>query len=141
MNFGNANPQDIMDALCRVTKDERTRYHVTLGKLIEVLEQVPEEIPVRFVGGGSPDRIDSYRGYYSDLAISVQYEREVSVKVFLSALRTALNTHFEGYKGGQYLMDADTPLWCSEWGEASNKAIIDVSVTDDHVALWLKEIN
>ena len=39
----------------------------------------------------------------------------------------AMGAEFEGYKGGEYIMGANTPLWISEYGEASGTRIMAVN--------------
>lgn len=94
---------------------------MTLGKLIAVLESLPSDTPVEGLGA-----LDSYRGYYSDLA----FEDDVSPRTVgdvLADCRNALGERFTGYKGGDYYMTKNTPLWVSDYGCASGKRLMGLS--------------
>lgn len=109
--------QDYINNLAEQWKKERAETQMTLGKLIQRIEKMTlEYFPV---GLSSPD---SYRGYYSDLAFEFTDEpmkREDVLKVCYSAL----NETFEGYRGGEYVMDFDTPLWIAEYGSCGVKIL------------------
>ena len=97
-----------IDVMMTCLSNERTKYHLTLGELIEALENVYPESFVKFSDGGSPGSANSYRGYYSDLAFercAISLASDV-----LDEARNALGATFEGYKGGDFVMTKDTPL-------------------------------
>jgi hypothetical protein len=52
-----------------------------------------------------------------------------------------LGKTLEGYKGGDFLMDADTPLWCSPYGDASGLAIVRMEYEDGLVQLFTKKVD
>lgn len=67
------------------------------------------------------DGLTSYRGFYKQLALT---PGNATVGMLREECKYALEGGiFEGYKGGSFVMDADTPIWFSEWGECSNLAI------------------
>lgn len=112
--------QNLVDAMNHMGKVTRADYHLTLGKAIDAFEKYPKDAPVVFDVGGSPDDPHSYRGYYSDLAFEPtdpQVDEHKTVTEFLSELTESLNETFNGYKGGDFIMDKDTPLWMANWGE------------------------
>jgi len=76
-----------------------------LHELIHALKQHPPEQPVPF-GFARPH---SYRGYYHDLAF--EHERDTTVGAMLAAAESALGTTYEGWKGGDFKMDAYTTVW------------------------------
>lgn len=111
---------------------------MTLGALIERLER----IEAREGGAGLPVYFDfarfrpsgvleSYRGYYTDLALGYTEELDeyFPLGVILSRLRAAIGQTFQGWKGGDYLMGARTRMWASNPGEASGSEI--VGIRDD----------
>lgn len=58
----------------------------------------------------------SYRGYYSDLSFEPSEEVR-SVEDVVKMLETkCLGKEFTGYKGGEYFMDENTPIWIAEYG-------------------------
>jgi hypothetical protein len=81
---------------------------VTLGKLIERLEVLP--------GNGAWDGLidpHSYRGFYQQIGFS----RARTTFGKSKALATqSIGSVFRGYKGGQFTMTAETPVWLSSRG-------------------------
>ncbi|CAL9667746.1 hypothetical protein SUDANB145_07248 (plasmid) [Streptomyces sp. enrichment culture] len=63
----------------------------------------------------------SYRGDYMDLAFEPAHN--ITVAAMLEAARSALGTTYQGYKGGQFTMDANSWCWLSEEGDASGETI------------------
>jgi hypothetical protein len=86
---------------------------MTLGELITALEAAD---PNQVVSHGFHNP-HSYRGDYYDLAF--EPAQNVTVASMLEAARTALGTTYQGWKGGDFTMDADTWCWLSEQGTAS----------------------
>lgn len=110
------NPlQRMVNAMNDMSRKDRAKYHLTLGALIEKLEGVSPGYSVKFPNGTSPGDATSYRGYYSDLAFEPT-DRDVTVGDLLDRAKTALGDTFEGYKGGDFVMDASTPLWTAPYG-------------------------
>lgn len=103
---------------------------LTLGELIDKLEAAPKESQIQFdfchcVTCG----VDSYRGFYEQLAIGWAPQgsgRWPNVADFLPSLRDAVGKTFTGYKGGEYRMDRGTPVWVSNYGETSSTAVVGV---------------
>ena len=131
--------QKLANALGDAGRQERSGYHLTLGQLIKLFEQVHGDAIVEFDSGGHPRNAHSYRGYYSDLAF-VKSAKQITVKEFESACQKALNKTFEGWKGGDYVMDEKTPLWVSGIGDADSVAITDVLITESYMILKTKII-
>lgn len=107
--------QDLMDAMSDAAQGERTKYHVTLGELLAELEDADDDTHVEFSDGAAPVEPHSYRGYYQDLAFDGG-SYPVTVAAFRETVEHALGRDFTGYKGGQYTMGPQTPLWRAEWG-------------------------
>lgn len=125
--------QELCDALSNAMRDTRKRYHLTLGQLIEQLQRCDPDMSVRFDVSGRPGLFDSYRGYYADLSIAPT-RNQVTVQTLLSEAVRALGATFTGYKGGEYVMGADTPLWMAEYGDCG-RAVIAADIRDGE--LWL----
>jgi len=108
--------QDVIQAMFdRLSADwfaERSRTQMTLGKLIDVLESMDRTTPVNL---GDPH---SYRGYYSDLAFQ---PCEATVQDLLNDCRSAMGRVFYGYKGGEFVMHQNTPVWIASWGRSGRK--------------------
>lgn len=133
------NIQAMVNAIGDAMRDTRSDYHVTLGELIAALDDAPDEAIVCFDDGGKPGKERSYRGYYSDLSFEDGCECE-TVSAFRDRMKTAFGSSYEGYKGGDFLMDERTPLWRSEYGEASGIAIINCSVIGGDFVLTCKQV-
>jgi hypothetical protein len=131
--------QRMIDAMCEADRRTRGNYHVTLGKLIEILGGVDASTPVRFsdseYGPGNPH---SYRGYYSDLAF--EDVSDVTAQALLADCHDALGQTFEGYKGGDFTMGKDTPLWNAPYG-CSGKAVVGADMEGGTFVLTVKEID
>jgi len=101
---------------------DRARLMFTIGELIDALEKLPDDIPVRFDRGGSPGELDSYRGCYEDLAF--QRGKKITVGELLTECKSMVGKTIMGYKGGAYTMHRSTPVWVSEWGESSGIGLV-----------------
>ena len=132
--------QKLVDSMNETSRLTRAQYQLTLGGLIERLENVDGAASVSFGNGIAPGNPESYRGYYSDLAFEPSSD-PVSAADLLAICRGALGQTFEGYKGGDFVMSDDTPLWLSDYGIASGIAIMDVIDNGDSVLLATKQID
>ena len=131
--------QDLVRAMSDIGHQTRADYHLTLGELIERLKGYPLSNIVAIDSGGYPYNDHSYRGYYSDLAFE-SGEEPKTVAEFLCICKRALNSTYEGYKGGDFVMDKDTPLWVSASGVNSNMAIMDIVERGDEIVLITKVV-
>lgn len=131
--------QKLMDAINESGRIERSNYHLTLGKAIAAMEGFDQNATVSFSSGGHPTSPHSYRGYYSDLSFNSASE-PVTVARFLTGLKNCMGRTFEGYKGGDFVMTEETPLWAAEYG-CTGLAIMDAIAVGDAVVLVTKEID
>ena len=109
------NLQDLVDGMNARMLRERAATQMTLGMMIAVLEKMPPETEIDGLG-----KAISYRGYYSDLAFQPQAEK-VKAGDLLAQCRDAMGQVFEGYKGGDYVMGALTPVWVADYGCCGRK--------------------
>jgi hypothetical protein len=91
---------------------------LTLGEIISkienILKQNQEEIPLVCYDFEYlyPTSIDSWRGSYSELALSFEGENNPpKADKFLEVLKDAVGKTFTGYKGGEFFMSRHTPVW------------------------------
>jgi len=133
--------QRIVDMMGEAGRMSRKNYHLTLGGAIKAMEDLPPATVVRYdYSTAGPTHPHSYRGYYSDLAF--ESGEGVTVEQFRKECQSALDTTFEGYKGGDFLMGADTPLWNSGYGTSNGgRAIIGLSIVGDFVVLTTREVD
>ena len=104
------NMQALIDGMSDQRQRERAETQMTLGKLISALEAMPDSAEVANLNSAH-----SYRGYYSDLA----FERDEGTRPageLLAECKAAMGKVFCGYKGGDYVMGALTPVWLASYG-------------------------
>ena len=126
--MGETAVQAVFDTMARRLAEERAETQMTLGELISVLAGT---ITTRKIHG-LVDELDSYRGYYSDLAIYPS-DGECTVGELLSRCREAMGGCFDGYKGGGYYMTANTPIWISPYGSASGDRLMGLDIESDPI--------
>lgn len=110
---------------------------MTLGELSDALRGLPRtERMVYFdwcrIGVGS---FSSYRGYYDHLALSWEDSPRTTLADLLAKIADANGGTFQGWKGGEYRMTSDTPVWVGRPGESTGFGI--VGVTDDEWCIKL----
>jgi hypothetical protein len=123
--------QKLMDTTAEMDRDTRKKYHVTLGQLLDELERdgainrvvVDLNGTHYFIWNGC-----SYRGYYADLSLLIaELKGEVAKEVpnQIEMLKGLLGQTMSGYKGGEFLIDRDAPLWVTnQVSNCSNLAVI-----------------
>lgn len=111
--------------------------NMRLGALIEALSALPADKPIVTSDGSSPGTFMSYRGYYEDLAFDAGGE-PCTVGEFLARAKAAMGQVFEGYKGGDFPMHAQSLLWFSGWGSCSGMAPTGVRDDADRVVLVIE---
>ncbi len=140
--------QKLVDVMNETASRERGRYHLTLGTLVAALEgenadmPVIYDMPVTFGRSGKvyPSAPDSYRGYYSDLSFPPS-DTPITVGELLREAKDAIGSTFEGYKGGDFTMDAETPLWASPYGSANGIAVMQAEIVGDQLVLRTKQLD
>lgn len=133
--------QKMVDALSAYGRNERSNYHLTLGKAIERLSKFELTESIRFdYLDAYPGNPHSYRGYYSDLAFEPCKTTENSkLQGFLASLSHSRNREFIGWKGGEFVMAEDTPLWVADKGDCG-RAIMDIGHSEEGLILITKQI-
>lgn len=100
---------------------------MTIGELRQAIKRADPAATVVFdFAYFRPDGVDSYRGYYEQLAIGYSNEGEITVEQFDQMLRESLTKTFHGYKGGEYDMYESTPVWVANHGEGGGTAVVNV---------------
>jgi hypothetical protein len=90
---------------------------LTLRELIAVLEDIyRREVDYGGVLINCGRDVFSYRGYPPDLCIQIDTTARTSVEDLILTLRGARGWDFTGYKGGEYRMYGDTPMWLANFG-------------------------
>lgn len=97
--------------------------YLGLGGIISFLEK---QDPMHYLplGWHNPH---SYRGYYEDLAFEPKWNMDVGE--LLGITKSALGQTYEGYKGGDFVMNEHTTCWISYKSVSGGQQI-------GHVLLW-----
>ena len=111
--------QAMVDGMTAQLARDRAETQMTLGKLIAALEAMPDDAKV-----ANLREPDSYRGYYSDLFFE-RHDGTRPASELLAECKAAMGNVFTGYKGGEYVMGALTPLWIASHG-CLGKKMMDV---------------
>jgi hypothetical protein len=117
--------QNMMNMTQNMLRESRSRYHLTLGQLIQRLEPMPGIRPILTVDGHGIEGLGSYRGYYSDMALHPTEGLVWNAGQLLRECQRVVDTELTGYKGGEFLMERDTPLWLAGYGRLG-PAIMDL---------------
>lgn len=117
---------------------------LTLGELLLKLKPIldknsdkkPEGQPtVSFdFGTAQPTDFGSWRGAYEEIALGYQltgYDVSQSIEYvklneFYKKVEAAIGQTFEGWKGGDFTMNKNTPVWVANSGNSSHSAIVEV---------------
>lgn len=123
--------QSFINAKNKEWRAKRSSSQMTLGRLISELENQPMSQQIESIG-----EPHSYRGYYDDLAFE-KVDGTTTVAILLTLLKTeCLGQTFTGYKGGDFYMDSDTPVWISEYGSTGVKIM---SIEDGETLTFLTQ--
>jgi len=109
------NLQALVDGLSAQWQKERAASQMTLGDLIAALEALPEDAEVDAIADAT-----SYRGYYSDLSFERSAGKRKASEL-LGEAKSAMGEVFYGYKGGEYVMGKNTPIWVAPYGSCGQK--------------------
>lgn len=116
--------QNYIDNILDGFRKERSLSQMTLGALINILKYLPKNSKIENICNPH-----SYRGYYSDLSFE-KIDGTRTVDSLLNELQEkCLNKIFKGYKGGDFCMREDAPLWIAEYGNCGQK-IISITTSD-----------
>ncbi len=117
---------------------------LSLGKLISEIERAgihkdddkPKDIRFDF-GSAEPTTLASWRGSYAELALGYKltgYDAKNDSEHFsqaksdelLAGLKSAIGQTYGGWKGGDFTMDENTPVWVANQGNSGNTGIVGV---------------
>ena len=125
----------------KIRAERKTRFNesrqFSLGDLIEKLEEIDDlnSKDVRFdFAYFAPSTFHSWRGAYEELAVSYSEDTK-NAGVFLDECRNTIGKTFTGWKGGEFTMSSETPVWVALAGMSCNTVIIAVSDHDSMVIL------
>lgn len=119
----------------------KTSPQLLLGELILKLEAVEKkDLRVCFdFENAHPTHLGSWRGSYCELAIRFEFEGScLTVVDFLKKLHEAVGATYEGYKGGEFTMGKNTPVWVANYGNSGNTAVVGIIDTGYQVIIETK---
>lgn len=131
--------QELIDTIGRASAMTRSGYHLTPAKALEALESAVGDTKVFFDATDTgPTGPHSYRGYYSDLAF--ESGAPPTVAEFKTTVNGTIGETYEGYKGGDFVMAGDTPLWSASYG-CTGRAIVGIIIAPERVTLVTKDVD
>lgn len=111
----------------------------TLGALLDALNAAPVAAHVRFAFCDVlPTTLSSYRGFYDHLALGWSGDGNAALRTardLATDLAAADGKTFEGWKGGTYRMNRETPVWVDNPGRYSGTGIVAIEVDEMTVLL------
>lgn len=149
------NDDFLQTAITNAVKSSRnermkTSSQLTVGELLIKLEAIPndqkEERQVIFAFEYAfPTGLASWRGNYYELAFTFDFPKYDSEKgsytqaptlsEVISWLKDCIGKQYTGYKGGEFIMEENTPLWVANYGNSGNTGVVDISFDDYEVVL------
>ena len=112
---------DMQDLINRMNELEKVKSgkEYNLGNLIDDLEEYKNEfLEVKFEDGSIPTEFDSWRGSYCELALGYEEKGTCHSPSLYRKAYNANNSIFEGYKGGDFTMDRNTPIHQANYGKS-----------------------
>ena len=106
-------------AIVNASVETRLERQQTLGDLIKFLSPFAdeEETWVVFADMTAPTTFHSYRGYYDELAVGFTDESPTPrIGEFFKLLKNQVGSTHSGWKGGEFTMEEDTPVWKANLG-------------------------
>lgn len=122
---------------------------LTLGQLLEKLEAIePKHYRVVFAFGGLiPGNFSSYRGDYSHASLDFEllyrnwdYTPCVSVHDMIKKVKDTIGSIKCGWKGGEFGMHEDTPIWVALHGSSPGSYLVDVKLRGVSIYLITRNI-
>jgi len=113
-----------------------------LGQIIEKLEAIEDRQYLVYYDFefAFPTILDSWRGSYCELALGFDFNgyggslrKDPAAKnadELIEHLRSGIGETYTGWKGGEFKMNENTPVWVSNPGNNGHTAIVDVQVRD-----------
>ena len=136
MTERDAKAQAMVDAILKPHREARGRDTMSLGDIIAALKKAkPDAYVLTYpIEDLKLTTLASWRGIYEHLAIGYELcDGAWGFKAadLLAECEAAIGQTFTGYKGGDYVMGLNTPVWLANYGR-SPSSTIDRIVIDDN---------
>lgn len=112
-----------------------------LGTLVDTVRNAPKGTIVVTDTGESVSNPHSYRGYYEQASIEPSSTGQTLSEDFAAELDAFIDTEAEGWKGGEFYMDSDTPVWISPEGTYTGRALVGIEMDGNVMVLMTEEID
>jgi hypothetical protein len=104
---------------------------MTIGEVLDALENADPNGSVYFdFGGFVPEKVDSWRGIYSEPALGYTRDYKDAINIvqgLINELENAIDGRkYTGWKGGDYTYTRDSPLHIDNPGDCSSTEIVRV---------------
>lgn len=115
--------------------------HLTIGDCIEKLRALKPDTHVEFdFGGIVPTKLASWRGIYAEIALgfsggAFSNDEPKTVAELLSDFQSAVGKTYTGWKGGDFVMGLDTPVWVDNPGCYTRTYITNITGDDYGVTI------
>jgi hypothetical protein len=110
-----------------------SRDQMSLGQLIDKLKEVrarnnKEDATVNFdFEYARPADFSSWRGVYAELALGFAFDGDyTTLDDLIARAERAVGHTYDGYKGGEFTMTRDTPVWVANYGNSGSTAVTGV---------------
>lgn len=129
------------------------KKQLTLGELLNLLKDIPTEwgkdkrpVDISFdFGTAYPTGFSSWRGSYEEIAVEYAlsgYDGEqfahTDLKDFVKMIEDSIGKEFDGWKGGEFVMTENTPVWVANSGNVGNTAVVGI-VNENYTVIILTE--
>ena len=123
--MNNENLQKYIDNIIEAEKEKRWESNYSIGNFIEDLKKFNPKANITIPPFNlNPTGFDSYRGYYSDLALEYTTENSyMTAGELLKKAEECIGKTFTGYKGGEFEMTEDTTLWIANYGKSTDVVV------------------
>lgn len=111
-----------------------------LGELTQILHDHDWTAEVRYDNGTYPQAFDSWRGRYEQLTL-IPGDEPQTVGHLLELATAANGATFTGYKGGDFVMNENTPVWADPYGEYWCNGIVSHLIVDGDLVLVRAELS
>jgi hypothetical protein len=132
--------QKMLDNAVAAMRNERlkTSAQLTIGEIIIHLGNLNNKnLPVLFnFEKARPTCLSSWRGSYCEIAFEYNNESEPkTAEKIIADLKEAIGKTYIGYKGGDFVMGKNTPVWVSNYGESDHRGVVGVEERADAIIL------
>lgn len=117
---------------------------LTIGDLFERLKYLPRDTPCYIEDEDGKHGVrypHSYRGYYEQVALDID-ESTTAIKAseLYRMLEPLPGNYLTGWKGGEFLISDETPVWISRPGEVSDRRLVGLMLNREGCKLvWEEE--